>query len=99
MGNDGDEGTVMDALRYVLFYESGDLSLAAVHFAEHQARYTEFMRTGVLLSLGPFMDRSGSMAVFTSREAAEEFAAADPFVINGVVSKWHVREWRVATPD
>jgi uncharacterized protein YciI len=33
------------------------------------------------------------------REAAEEFAAADPFVLNGVVSnKWHIREWHEATP-
>ena len=33
------------------------------------------------------------MAVFTSREAAEEFAKGDPFVLNGVVRSWHVREW------
>ncbi len=86
-----------DTVRYVMFYESGDLSLAAENFPAHQARYTEFMRRGVLLSLGPFTDRSGSMAIFTSREAAEEFASGDPFVLNGVVSKWLVREWREAT--
>ncbi len=89
----------MNALRHVLFYDSGDLSLAAVHFAEHQARYAEFMRRGVLLALGPFTDRGGSMAVFTSRESAEEFAAADPFVLSGVVRAWHVREWQEASPD
>jgi uncharacterized protein YciI len=33
------------------------------------------------------------MAVFTSREAAEEFAKEDPFVINGVVRDWRVCEW------
>jgi uncharacterized protein YciI len=33
------------------------------------------------------------MAVFTSREAAEEFARHDPFVVNGVVRSWEVREW------
>ncbi len=87
-----------ETLRYVLFYESGDLSLAAENFPAHQARYGEFMRRGVLLSLGPFSDRSGSMAVFTTRESAEEFASADPFVLHGVVSKWHVREWREVTP-
>ena len=86
-----------EALRYVLFYESGDLSLAAENFPAHQARYLEFMRRGVLLSLGPFSDRSGSMAVFTSPEAAEEFVSGDPFVLHGVVSKWLVREWRVVT--
>jgi uncharacterized protein len=88
-----------DTLRYVLFYESGDLSLAAENFPAHQARYLEFMRRGILLSLGPFTDRGGSMAVFTSREAAEEFVSGDPFVLHGVVSKWHVREWREVTPQ
>jgi uncharacterized protein YciI len=34
----------------------------------------------------------GSMAVFTSREAAEEFAREDPFVLNGVVRAWQIRE-------
>jgi uncharacterized protein len=89
---------VTEALRYVVFYESGDLSLAVANFPAHQARYLEFMRRGVLLSLGPFSDRSGSMAVFTTREAAEEFASGDPFVQHGVVSKWTIREWREATP-
>lgn len=88
-----------ETMRYVLFYDSGDLSLAAGHFPAHQARYQEFMGRGVLLSLGPFTDGSGSIAVFTSREAAEEFASGDPFVSSGVVSKWHVREWREVTPD
>lgn len=87
-----------DVLRYVVFYESGDLSLAAQHFPAHQARYLDFMRRGVLTALGPFTDRGGSMAVFTSREAAEEFATADPFVLHGVVSKWQVREWHEVTP-
>jgi uncharacterized protein len=88
-----------DTLRYVLFYESGDLSLAAENFPAHRARYLEFMRRGILLSLGPFTDRGGSMAVFTSQEAAEEFVSGDPFVRHGVVSKWHVREWREVTPE
>jgi hypothetical protein len=87
------------ALRYVLFYESGDLSVAAEHFPAHKARYTEFMNRGVLLALGPFSDRVGSMAVFTTRETANEFASDDPFVKHGVVSTWQVREWHEATPD
>jgi uncharacterized protein YciI len=90
---------VRDAQRYVLFYESGDLSLAAEHFPAHKARYTEFMNRGVLLALGPFTDRGGSMAVFATHEAAMDFAAGDPFVEHGVVSAWQIREWRVVTPD
>jgi uncharacterized protein YciI len=39
------------------------------------------------------------MAIFRSREAAEEFAAADPFVLEGVVRSYEVRGWNeVLTP-
>jgi uncharacterized protein YciI len=43
-----------------------------------------------MLMYGPFGNpqEEGSMAVFTSREAAEEFAAGDPFVVHGVVRNW-----------
>jgi uncharacterized protein YciI len=45
--------------------------------------------------IGPFGDpqSQGAMAVFSTREAAEEFARNDPFVVNGVVRSWEVREW------
>ena len=90
------------ATRYVLFYENGENYPAGAreHFPAHRARYEEFMRRGVLLGLGPFTDgEGGALAIFTSREAAEEFTAEDPFVLNAVVGKWHVREWREVTPD
>jgi uncharacterized protein len=92
---------VSDTTRYVLFYENGEnFAAAREHFPAHQARYQEFMRRGVLLMVGPFTDgEGGAMSVFTSREAVEEFAAGDPFVLNGVVGKWHVRQWRAVTPE
>jgi hypothetical protein len=34
-----------------------------------------------------------TMAVCTTREAAEEFVRGDPFVLNGMVRKWHIRAW------
>lgn len=84
-------------MKYVLFYESAeDLApKARLHFAAHQARYRKFVDAGTLLMIGPFANAQdeGSMAIFTSREAAEDFAREDPFVLNGVVRKWHVREW------
>ena len=35
----------------------------------------------------------GSMAVFTTREAAQQFVEEDPFVRNGVVARHEIREW------
>ena len=82
---------------YVLFYESADdvLAKAPAHFPAHRARLGEFHARGDLLMVGTFANpqEEGSMSIFTTREAAEEFATGDPFVSNGVVRNWYVREW------
>jgi uncharacterized protein YciI len=86
-------------MKYVLSYEPGGPDMPAkarLHFPEHAASWDAFRRDGSLLLIGPFTDGSGAMAVFTSREAAEEFARQDPFVLHGVVSGWTVREWNEA---
>jgi uncharacterized protein len=84
-------------VKYVLLYESvPDVhSKAARHLAAHRARLEEFHARGTLLMVGPFGDlqREGSMGIFTTHEAAEEFAKGDPFVVNGVVARWQLREW------
>jgi uncharacterized protein len=84
-------------MKYVLFYESADdvASRAPVHFAAHKGRVDEFHSRGDLLMVGTFGNPrdEGSMAVFRSGVAAEEFAYDDPFVTNGVVKNWYVREW------
>ncbi len=87
-------------MKYVLFYESSNddvLSQAALHVAAHRARWQEFFSRGTLLMVGPFgKPEEGAMAIFTTREAAREFAQGDPFVINGVVANWYVRDWHEA---
>jgi uncharacterized protein len=85
-------------VKYVLVYESADdvAQTAPVHFAAHRARWPEFQANGTLLLIGPYSDQSGALAVFTTREAAEEFARSDPFVLNGVVRDWWVKEWMEA---
>jgi uncharacterized protein len=84
--------------KYVVFYESADdvLHRAPAHYPAHRARLEEFHARGALLLVGTFGDpqAEGSMSVFTSREAAEEFVRGDPFVLNGVVRAWQLREWR-----
>jgi uncharacterized protein len=37
--------------------------------------------------------RLGTMAICPTHEAAEEYARGDPFVLNGMVSSWSIREW------
>ncbi len=83
--------------RYVLFYDSADdvAARAPAHFPAHKQRLDQFHADGTLLLVGTFgrPQEEGSMAVFTSRAAAEEFVAGDPFVRNGVVRGWRILEW------
>jgi uncharacterized protein len=85
------------SMKYVLLYESADnvMEKAPLHFGAHSARGQAFHERGSLIAYGPFGDpqAQGSMAVFTSREAAEEFVREDPFVLNGVIRDWQIREW------
>jgi hypothetical protein len=87
-------------MKYVLFYKPADdvRAKAPAHFPAHQARYQDFHERGDLLMLGTFEDpqEDGAMAIFRTREAAEEFAAGDPFVLHGVVRAWHIHGWNEA---
>ena len=83
-------------MKYVVFYELADgaMALAREHFPAHRQRIDQFHQRGELLMVGTFDDApAGAMGVFTSRAAAEEFVADDPFVRNGVVVEPRVREW------
>jgi hypothetical protein len=85
-------------VKYVLLYEAAtDMDRARAVFPGHRAKWQEWVARGELLMIGPFTDpRQGAMGVFASREAAEAFVRADPFILEGVVKKWELREWREA---
>lgn len=95
-------------MQFVLFYESaaGVMSRALRFFPDHAVRCQEFRARGLLLMVGVFEDAvrhgsgparirsgTGSMGIFTSREAAGEFATDNPFVRNDVVARCDVRGW------
>lgn len=83
-------------MKYVLLYESvtGAGGKVPADLQAHQARVREFHSRGCLLMAGPFTSaEEGTMGIFTSREAAEEFIKEDPFVVNGTIDSWHIAEW------
>ena len=86
-------------MKYVLYYQSSPdvLEKAPIYQEAHRARWREYLSNGTLLMIGPFSNpMEGAMGVFKTREAAESFAKGDPFVLNGVVSNWVIREWMEA---
>lgn len=84
-------------MKYVVLYESADnvAAKAPQHFPAHRRRLDEFHESGELLMVGTFGDPQGqgSMAIFRTREGAETFVAGDPFVLEGVVRSYEIREW------
>jgi uncharacterized protein YciI len=84
-------------MKAVLLYASADdvASKAPAHFPAHRARLDEFEARGELLMVGTFGDpqAEGSMAIFSGRAAAEAFVREDPFVLNGVVRGYEIRDW------
>ncbi|MEO6500739.1 MAG: YciI family protein [Jatrophihabitantaceae bacterium] len=70
--------------------------LADQHFEAHLAYLKGFHERGVLLLMGPLQEpyNGEALGVFTSREAAEEFAAGDPFLVHGVYKSLKIRPWQ-----
>jgi uncharacterized protein YciI len=91
-------------MKFVLLYESADdvAAKAPQHFPAHLARIKEFQSRGEILMVGTFADPQahGAMGVFPTRESVEAFVADDPFLINGVVKNYEIREWNeILTAD
>ena len=82
--------------KFLMIYETSPEGLARArdHLPAHRDRLDQFHARGTLLMAGPVMDGSGrAFGVFTSREAAEEFIAGDPFIVHQVVTRWTVADW------
>ena len=83
-------------MKAVLFYRSAKdvLQKAPLHYPAHKARVDAFHARGDLIAVGTWADPGdGSMAVFRSRAAAEEFVREDPFVREGVVASHEIKDW------
>lgn len=91
-------------MHYFLFYDVSDDYLArrAEFRAEHLAAGWAAHERGELVLGGALADPvDGAVLLFTgeSPEVAERFAEADPYVRNGLVTKWRVREWTTVIGD
>ena len=85
-------------MHYLLFYEAGAdyeerrKPFRAAHLAHARAAAD---RGDVVLGGALAHPVDGAVILFRgdSPSSAEEFARNDPYVVNGVVGRWYVREW------
>ena len=65
------------------------------HRASHLSLASQYKREGRLVMGGAMADMSGGLAVFRSRQDAQDFAESDPYVKHGVVTRHNIQEWNV----
>jgi uncharacterized protein YciI len=62
-------------------------------YPRHKIVVDAFIARGEVIGIGPFTDKGGNLAIFRSREAAEEFVKQDPFILEGLIMSYDIREW------
>lgn len=61
-------------------------------YPRHKAVVDGFVARGEVIGIGPFTDR-GNMGIFRTREAAEAFSRQDPFILEGLIKSFVIRDW------
>lgn len=89
---------------FLLFYdlEADYLARRAEFRSVHLQKAWEASARGELLLAGALtdpVDRAVLLFKGDSPDVAERFAQADPYVANGLVRRWYVREWTTVVGD
>jgi uncharacterized protein YciI len=81
-------------MKAVVIGESSGVSMEVIMsvYPRHKVIVDKFVTRGEVIGIGPFTDR-GNMAIFKSRAAAEQFVKEDPFILEGVVKSFVIKEW------
>lgn len=61
-------------------------------YPRHKVVVDKYIEKGEVIGIGPFGDR-GNMAIFKTRAAAEQFVTEDPFILEGIVKSFAIRDW------
>ena len=81
-------------MKAVVIGESSGASMDTIMsvYPRHKAIADKYISQGDVIGIGPFSDR-GNMAIFKTRAAAEQFVSEDPFILEGLVKSFVIRDW------
>jgi len=81
-------------MKAVVIGESSGASREAIMavYPRHKAIVDKFVARGVVVGIGPFTD-GGNMAIFRSRADAEAFSKEDPFILEGLIRAFVIKDW------
>jgi uncharacterized protein YciI len=85
---------------YLLFYKTVENYIERrAPFREEHLKYANAAHDiGILIMAGALSDPADAAVLLfkgNSPAVAEDFAKNDPYVLNGLVTEWHVRPWTV----
>lgn len=61
-------------------------------YPRHNIVVDKYIAMDEVIGIGPFTDR-GNMAIFKTRAAAEAFATEDPFILEGIIKSFVIKDW------
>lgn len=81
-------------MKAVVIGESSGATMETIMsvYPRHKVVVDKYIANGEVIGIGPFDDR-GNMAIFKTRDAAEQFVKEDPFILEGLVKSFVIRDW------
>jgi uncharacterized protein len=81
-------------MKAVVIGESSGATMEAIMnvYPRHKVIADKYIARNEVIGIGPFGDM-GNMAIFRSRAAAEQFVKEDPFILEGLVKSFVIRDW------
>jgi uncharacterized protein len=91
-------------VHYLLIYELAPdyLERRGQHRSEHLKRAWEAQQRGEIVLAGALADPADQAILMfncDTPEAVRRFAKADPYVTNGLVTSWRVRQWNTVVGE
>jgi uncharacterized protein len=82
-------------MKAVVIGESSGATMEVIMsvYPRHKLVADKYIEKGDIIGMGPFSDR-GNMAIFKTRAAAEEWVKEDPFILEGLVKSFVIRDWK-----
>jgi uncharacterized protein YciI len=81
-------------MKAVVIGESSGATMETIMnvYPRHKTIVEKYIAKGEVIGIGPFSDK-GNMAIFKTRTAAEQFVTEDPFILEGLVKSFVIKDW------
>ncbi|UKJ07845.1 YciI family protein [Solitalea lacus] len=82
-------------MKAVIIGESSNATMDTIMsvYPRHKSIVDKYIKSGDVIGIGPFSDM-GNMAIFKTRASAEAFVREDPFILEGIIKSYVIKDWK-----